>query len=517
MAPKSVCGQDLPLDATFDFTAWRKQPDDLDIPDDMDLQERNQHNDDAQKANRASIRTTRAYEAILQSGTIPPTTKDIGPKLTRYFKYKVEELEKMVSSEAYCTQVVAPIPPKLMDYILTEREKRVKESERKKEEDKAAKEKGSELKGSMVMSNVTQINPLTRASVSTPEFLLATIKYRLHPSFFWFIDARLRYATEHSAEMPMKKNTSVLAAAEKSLLDVNKLKTIWGSDDSTDGHSILNWSNASDNFLEALRMLCAAPDAANPFSYATEMAKHFVFIKALDDFEQYFAIWYPVEKKLRNKILDNNTVFDVNYWSSEIGGVLNAFKAVKAVSSGSFVMTATKISDLGTLPGSSHSFVSQPPPVLKQHRREEESRQWREPPPAPRNRDNGWAGRDSFRDQGRDTFRNNEPGERRPVHCLICTEDHTVKQHKSARKEFKDRSSYFSMYENGALKTVRFPPGGERQVICIGYNCNVLGRPCDGSRGPCDRRHICSLCGGDHPALPGDARCPRFRDGVFRA
>ncbi|KAJ7605650.1 hypothetical protein B0H17DRAFT_1230023 [Mycena rosella] len=256
-------------------------------------------------------------------------------------------------------------------------------------------------------------------------------------------------------------------------------------------------------------MLCAAPDAANPFSYATEMAKHFVFIKALDDFEQYFAIWDPVEKKLRNKILDNNTVFDINYWSSEIGGVLNAFKAVKAVSSGSSRTWAHY--------PARHIFHLAAAPSAKQTSPRGIVAPMARAVPGPRNRDNGWAGRDSFRDQGRDTFRNNEPGERRPVHCLICTEDHTVKQHKSARKEFKDRSSYFSMYENGALKTVRFPPGGEHQVICIGYNCNVLGRPCDGSRGPCDRRHICSLCGGDHPALPGDARCPRFRDGVFRA
>ncbi|KAJ6475684.1 hypothetical protein DFH09DRAFT_1342722 [Mycena vulgaris] len=235
MPTKSICQLDLPLDATYDFAAWRLQPNDLDIPDDMDLQERNQFNCDAQAANRISIRATRAYETAVKNGIVPPVTQDIGAILVAYYKYAPDELERMVTSEAYCTQVVAPIPPRLIEFLLAERDKRAKDAEKKKEDEKMAKDKGSDLKGSMVMSNATQMNPLTRPAVSTPEFLLAAIKYRLHPSLFWFTDARLRWATEHSSEMPMRKNTFILAASEKALLDVNKTVAQWGSDDSAEG------------------------------------------------------------------------------------------------------------------------------------------------------------------------------------------------------------------------------------------------------------------------------------------
>ncbi|KAJ7115679.1 hypothetical protein C8R44DRAFT_927132 [Mycena epipterygia] len=514
MAPKSHCGLDLPLDANFDFAIWRKQPIDLLIPDDMDLQERNQHNFDAQMVNRISVRATRAYETAVKNGTIPATTTDIGTKLIAYYAYNAEELEKMVSSVDYCTQVVAPIPPKLMEYILEERGKRAKAFEKKKEEEKEAKEKGSELQGSMVMSNITKINALTRPPVSTPPSLMATIKYKMHPSLFWFTDIRLRYATEHSADMPMRKNTTIPNAPEKSLLDVAKLKTIWGTDDSTDGVSILNWINASENFLEALKLLSTAPDNTNPLTYATEMAKHFAYIQALDDFEALFQVWYPVEKKLRNKITDNNLAFDAAYWTSEFGGVLNAWKAAKAIATGLFAAPATKITDLGTLSGLPSSFNTQLPSAPRQHHQNHRD-DARDPATGLRNVDNGWYDRDSFHDRGRDSFREqgaNPPRKRRPVVCLICADNHPLKEHSPTRTEFKDRTVFFSTYEGGALKTAR-----ERRIICIGWNCNVGGRTCDGSDHPADRErlHICSLCGGNHPALPGNSRCARFRDGAF--
>ncbi|KAJ6542454.1 hypothetical protein DFH09DRAFT_1089006 [Mycena vulgaris] len=191
---KSVCGLDLPLDATFDSAAWRNPPLDLPIPDDMDLQERNQYSHNPQLANRPSIRKTRAYETLVKSAEDVPTTKDLEPSLRAYYVYTAAETEKRVSSVDYCTNVVGPTPPRLMEYILDKREKRVKEAERKKEEEKEGKGKGSELTGSMVMSKVTQINVLTRALVTTPELFLVTIRLRMQPSLFWFTDARLRFA-----------------------------------------------------------------------------------------------------------------------------------------------------------------------------------------------------------------------------------------------------------------------------------------------------------------------------------
>ncbi|KAJ7772394.1 hypothetical protein B0H16DRAFT_1714591 [Mycena metata] len=300
MPTKSVCGRDFPLTNTFDFAAWRKQPTDIAPPADMELQERNQHNHDAQMANRASIILTRAYEQAV---------------------YGDAKIEKMVTSPDYCTLVVAPIPPKMMEFLLEEREKRAKAADKKKEEEKAAKEKGPELQGSMIMESVTKINILTCPPVKTPDFLLAAIRYRMHPPLFWFTDTRLRYAVKHTAELPMKKNTSIIAAPEKSLLDVVKLKTLWGSDDSMDGVTLLTWSNTFTNFLAAVAVLSPPPSATNPFSLGAKTQAH----------ESH-----PVEKRLRNKILDNNLAFDAAYWVSKVGGILNAWKAAKTVAGGTF-------------------------------------------------------------------------------------------------------------------------------------------------------------------------------------
>jgi hypothetical protein len=172
----------------------------------MDLQERNHHNNGAKLANRVSIRATRAYELALQGGVTPATTQDIGAKLIPYCEY--------TSSHPF-----RPIPPKLMEFLLDEREKKAKTADKRKEEEKATKEKGTEVTGSIVMFNVIQSNALIRPPDFTPELFLLAIKYRMHPSLFWFTDKRLRYVTENPSEIPTKKNLSIIAAPEKTLLD----------------------------------------------------------------------------------------------------------------------------------------------------------------------------------------------------------------------------------------------------------------------------------------------------------
>ncbi|KAJ6484556.1 hypothetical protein DFH09DRAFT_1106455 [Mycena vulgaris] len=156
----------------------------------MDLQERNQYNHDAQLANRASIRKTRAYETLVKSTADVPTTKDLGPSLRAYYAYTAAETGKWFPP--WSTALT------LMEYILDEREKRAKDAERKKKEEKEAKDKGSDLNGSMVMYNVTQINALNRPPVTTPELFLAAIRLRMHPSLFWFTAACLRFMNNMS-------------------------------------------------------------------------------------------------------------------------------------------------------------------------------------------------------------------------------------------------------------------------------------------------------------------------------
>ncbi|KAJ6491908.1 hypothetical protein C8R45DRAFT_928239 [Mycena sanguinolenta] len=359
MAPiKSIAGPPLPLDANFDFEAWRKVPKDLDIPADMSVQERNIYNSATEKANMDSVRATRSYELELRAGNTPPDTQDVGPKLKAYFSYTEDELSRMVEDPEYCQHVVQPVPPRLMDVIL---KKRKELAVKRKEEEERAKEKKSMLHGSMKMSGVTAINPLTRAPVVIPDVFLIAIKLRLHPALFWFTDKRLRFAVENPGELPTKKNPGI--SDDKALLDIVKLKAAWGSDDSAEGVSVLTWSNAMENFIEALKILSAAPDPTNPYSYADEMKKHFDFVKNLDDFEALFPVWYPVEKSLRNKILTNNRAYSESHWSSEIGMVLNAHKAAGRIQKGSFYSPALmRITDLGP---SSSSLMPQPPPVSR--------------------------------------------------------------------------------------------------------------------------------------------------------
>ncbi|KAJ7828329.1 hypothetical protein B0H13DRAFT_2373263 [Mycena leptocephala] len=236
------------------------------------------------------------------------TIKDVGAKLRAYYGYEQDEMQKMVDDPELCTHVLAPIPipPTLYAFILDARRTKTKAEEAKKEAEKQAKDKPSKLAGTMIMSNVTHVNALTRPPVSIPPLFLAALKYKMHPSLFWFSDERLRFATEHPGKLPTKKNTSIAAGDDKSLLDCAAMEKVWGSDDT----------------CEASR---APPTDENPFSYALEMKKHYDFFRALKDFEKDFAIWYPVEKELRNAIL-NNTAFDTAHWISEVGGVVWAWK-----------------------------------------------------------------------------------------------------------------------------------------------------------------------------------------------
>ncbi|KAJ6576929.1 hypothetical protein DFH09DRAFT_1310948 [Mycena vulgaris] len=114
-------------------------------------------------------------------------------------------------------------------------------------------------------------------------------------------DRHLSLIQNHS-EIPTKKNTSIVASSDKSLLDCGKMKGYWGSDDSAEGVTVLTWLNAFENYLVGLKRLSAAPSELNPFAFCIETTKHREFFQLLEDFESLFVIWYPVEKKLRNKI-----------------------------------------------------------------------------------------------------------------------------------------------------------------------------------------------------------------------
>ncbi|KAJ7774566.1 hypothetical protein DFH07DRAFT_767256 [Mycena maculata] len=408
MAPtKSVCGEDLLLTDQYNYDTWRKQPEDINIPADMGLQEKNQYNYNAEMANHISISTTRAYETLVKSsGTPPAVTKDIGAKMKAYYKYTKEEVEDMVTSERF-EQVVGPIPPTMLQFLIKERMTRAKKDEEKRKQEKDAKEKAPELAGSMVMSKAALIDPLTRSPVSIPVLFLAAIKYRQHPSLFWFTNDRLRYATENPGNMPTKKNIALAAGTEKSLLDCTKLEVVWGSDVTAEGFTIFEWTEASANFLEAVQILSAKPDPTNQYSYAVELEKHQKFFAALPDFNRLFEVWYPVELQMRNKILDTDARFEVGIWKDEASGTIRAWRIANGGP-----QIPTSLADLG--PNTSrqgqasarhtilHEIDNRPPPTGPRNtdnHRYDNNRYGDNG----RNVDNGWQGRDNR--QGREGFR----------------------------------------------------------------------------------------------------------------
>ncbi|KAF8137974.1 hypothetical protein K438DRAFT_1786190 [Mycena galopus ATCC 62051] len=250
----------------------------------------------------------------------PRVSHDVGPPLQPFFKYNQDEIDLMVASDDYCNKVVAPVPPMMFGLIVKERICIAKEKEE-------AKEKGPDLLGSM---------------------FLTAIKNKMHPPIFWFTDDRLRHATQFPTSMPLKKDTS---GSGKWILNCEKLIQEWGSDETSMGVTPLEWLNVFENYVAALKQLSAKPDAQNTFSYATEMDKHRSYFANRPDFEPDFHIWYPIERELRNKILDN-TAFNAFYWHSETGRIVTGWKAAKALCKGTFIVPTVKLADLAFNPAS---------------------------------------------------------------------------------------------------------------------------------------------------------------------
>ncbi|KAJ7016824.1 hypothetical protein C8F04DRAFT_1201480 [Mycena alexandri] len=378
----------------------------------MTLRERNLYNHEVEVANSASKQLTCLYEDAINDDDTPAMTIDIGKRLRASYKYTEEEMELMITSPERCTSTLAPIPAPVLDIIIAERTKR---AAAKKEDGK------SELAGSLVMAKAKKIDVLSRPPVSIPDVFLVALKHKLHPPLFWFTDTRLRFATERCTELPMKKNTLLPNATEKSILDVTRLMKEWGSDENPGDISPLTWMQAMKNFVKALEVLCPAVTLANPTasSYAEEMELHGRFFVALPDFELLFDVWYPEERELRNMILDNDIGFCKDLWTSRVGNLITAYKNDR---------------------NDRHERNDR---YDRYERNDRNDRYERNDRNDRGDRDNG---RNSFRGPARDSFRRNDDGVRALV-CLICGQGHVVRDHPKNQTEFRDRKEYFSTYE----------------------------------------------------------------------
>jgi hypothetical protein len=82
----SACGLPLSLPADFDFRSYRKTPTELVAPDDTSLHEKSADNCLMERANDASLRLTRAYEAAAGSSA-GVGDLDVGTHLQPFFSY----------------------------------------------------------------------------------------------------------------------------------------------------------------------------------------------------------------------------------------------------------------------------------------------------------------------------------------------------------------------------------------------------------------------------------------------
>ncbi|KAJ7802132.1 hypothetical protein B0H14DRAFT_3781488 [Mycena olivaceomarginata] len=111
--------------------------------------------------------------------------------------------------------------------------------DRKKADDEKAKDKG--LLESLVMANPIQLSAASRPPPKTPEILLVPLRYGTLLPIWWFMNARLRFATECADQMqtkhqhPTSKDNS---AAKVSFVDITKLTKEWGGDDTTESNSL---------------------------------------------------------------------------------------------------------------------------------------------------------------------------------------------------------------------------------------------------------------------------------------
>ncbi|KAJ7477187.1 hypothetical protein B0H11DRAFT_1917141 [Mycena galericulata] len=492
MAANSVAGLPLPLTLQFDFLAWRTVPADLAISDDFDIAARNAWNRSADGHNSGSIVSTKNYEAALQPGAPADATNgiDVGRPLLPRYPYTAEEKELLVESEYYC-ESVGPLPIDLLNYVVTTRlakQKAAKALKEKKDKETEEKERNkvTPLLGSVVTKNPRFLSATTRVTPTTPTCFLMSLKQKKNLPLHWFNDSKLRLAMAQPHDIPLEKltpETQINASTNPEkvhVVSVAKLIKNWGGDEDTTYLTPHSFGQSSKNLLIAWEALCGTGD--NPPTIASNYRKHVEYVLGMEDYEEDFQIWYPTERRLRHEIFDD-AQFVEETWTSRFGIAVNTHKAAMQIQN-----------NLAKRP---HDGESRPGPHKQQKQTEE-----------------------SFRKQADDSFRNKptptgprNPGitpEREGPACLICAGEHRFGDHPDSDTRFLDGKPYHAEKKGHTLHA----KGGVQGELCVIYNLNGRTK-CDGRHGDA-RRHACSLCGRNHPALSRNPDCARVSDNKYR-
>ncbi|KAJ7436722.1 hypothetical protein B0H11DRAFT_2364085 [Mycena galericulata] len=477
----SITGLPLPLTAQFDFLAWRTVPVDLAITDETNIATRNKWNRDAEIHNAASIVVTKTYERAVQPGAPPNATAniDVGRRLLPYYPYTEMDKELMIESELFCNSV-GPLPVFMLTHVVSERLKKAKaakilKDKKDKELEEKEKAKVTPLLGSVVTKAPRFLTSSSRGTPTTPNSFLQSMKHKQRIPLHWFSDAKLRHASTQPHDIPLEKITPEASPDASSnpekvhVVSVAKLIKTWGGDEDTTHLTPHSYQQCTNNELAAWQELCG-PEVANIPSIASNYKKHRDFFLGIEDFEQDFSIWYPEERFLRHAIYDD-IQFAEDQWSSRVGIIVKTYHAAakfhgKRSADGDLRQGPQKIAK------KDDSFRT-------------ESFRTKEPPTGPRN---------SHNDGG-------------PA-CLICAGGHRYGAHPPGETKFSDGKLYYVEKKNGDL----FTRAGVQVELCALWNLNLPRAKCDG----CARKHACSFCGKDHPALSRSADCARVVDGKYR-
>lgn len=407
-----------------------------------------------------------------------PLDLDIGPPLKPLYLYTKAEIQDLIDSEALCA-LLSPLPPSLLRDIVASRvqNKRQAETERQtlKEKDKEVDDTiRSKLLGSMGMANPVERSLGESRDVVIPTIYLLNIRNRFPPPLHFFTNRHIDLVN-NSPQMIHTKVVRSFNSDDRStdkvlLLDIAKMIQVWGNDDSHLCLTPMRFIEASKNLREALNFLGKKPSEADPAdgptssstNHAIEYGKHLNFFRQIENFEDTYPLWYKFEREARLDILMANVVFNWSKYASRVDVILQSHNALledRRRMSESKVPRFSYASD-----ATSHRSITKNNPLL---------------------------------------FRDAAPA------CLLCGKAHRFTEHPANITSFEDGKPLYARLIGNQLVTAKNPRGGRPLKICGVFNLN---RPCDNRHGN-EAIHVCSLCGGDHPAFARSRACLRILNG----
>ncbi|KAG6879150.1 hypothetical protein C0992_004824 [Termitomyces sp. T32_za158] len=256
-------GLPRPIPDDFDFDARTILPDGV-TRFELPLAIRIQENVDIKKFNNASILKTINTK---ETAGPRPVDLDIGPSLRPLFLYSDDEVHELVDSEALCL-LYAPLPASLLREIISARAhlknkaetERQAQRHREKEADSSTR---SRLLGSMEMTNPVERSLGEAREVVIPTIFLLNIRNRYPPPLHFFTNAHIDQVN-NSPQTIHTKTLRPFSAGDNSaekvhLLDLAKMISLWGNDDTHDCLTPLRFLEASKNLLCALQLLSKPP------------------------------------------------------------------------------------------------------------------------------------------------------------------------------------------------------------------------------------------------------------------